>query len=224
MRRIVSIGLALASILAISATAAQTASATTLTLSELGVPLAPGSSIEIYGRDNVFVHTSVENIECVEHFHLRSGLGVSVVKNPGFYTTPLEVFATTGSLNREEHCRTGPTNKWGFAFLVLGRGTLRLRSDGKATMGNPATLVLLTERDEGHRPLVCNYKTYQLSGSNNATSIPEPLQVTLGHKMGLNNAVENQGRCPKNIELSVVMPFTIDVEGNEGGIEEQLTP
>ena len=59
MRRTVSIGLAL-SVLAISATAAQTASAATLTLSDVEGVLPTGYSFLLYGEDNVFIHTSAE--------------------------------------------------------------------------------------------------------------------------------------------------------------------
>jgi hypothetical protein len=225
MRRRMSIGLALASVLAIGATAARTASAKTLTLSDGGVALAPGYAFEMFGRANVHIHTSVGDIDCLQETkQLRSALLVSVIKNPGFYATPLEVKGTTGPLNGEEQCRTGPTNKWGFANVRLGGGTLRLRASGKATMGHPANLFFRTERDEGFQPLSCHYKTYQLSGSNNATATPEPLNVTLGHKLGLNTAVQNEGRCPKNLELSLFFPSTIDEETEEGRIDEQLTP
>jgi hypothetical protein len=218
MRRMMSIGLALASVLAISATAAQTASAKTLTLSDFEEGVLPvGFRSFIYGKDNVVVHTSVGDIECVEHLHSQSGLLFSVLKNPGFYATPLEVTGTTGSLNSEESCRTGPTNKWGFAALHLGGGILRLRASGKATFG-PVRLFIQTERDEGKAPLECFYKTYWLTGSNNATSSPERLSVTLGHKLRLNTAAANQGACPGRAELSIYLPSTSE------GIEEQLTP
>src|SRR5258707_12157656 len=117
MRRMVSICLALASVLAIGATAAQTALAR-LTLSN-GAPLAPGYRFEIYGRQNVFIPTPINNIECIEEPSLRSGLFVKVLANEGIYGDSLEVIEPTGALGGGELCRTPPSNRWGRAQVIV---------------------------------------------------------------------------------------------------------
>jgi hypothetical protein len=223
MRRLGSIGLGLACALTMSAVLAQAAPAAKLTLSnhEIALPAGELSLFEIYDHDNVFVRTSVGDIECTKDSYASNGLLATVMTNSKA-TDELELERTTGALAREVDCYTTPSEtiySLGYADVSLGwRDALKLRANGKATI-KPANLFIFTEKYDLGPELECYFTAAQMTGSNTATASRAPLQLEFKHKFKLDKAASST-HCPKTAELEFWLFFTEDEEFG-GTIEEQ---
>jgi hypothetical protein len=207
MRRIKITGLAIVVMLAMSASAAGTASAAkvlTLIDGETGAPLPAGETIELTGEDNFLIHTSSGSITCKSPYN-NAGLELQVLTNSHLTD---ELLVQRGlKAWAEENCQS---ELFGNIFIYVDRGSLKLRSTGKATW-KEAGLVIGFERNR----IECGYSSHSLKGTNNATSSEEPLEVKFSdQKLKLNKGSSKE--CPKEAELTVSFPSA------EFPVEEQI--
>lgn len=212
-------GVTLTAMLLAGALAAGTASATVLTLSDAGTPLAPGGEFALFGDEgNVSVETPSEFLDC--EFSAAT-LFISVLTNSK-HSDSLEVQDTSGG--EGDPCESANGN----AFVMLGQlDRLTLRASGGATAG-PAGLVIEYEHvhyrerpghREGSEPVSCVYSAKKLTGTNTATATKQPLEVDVGAELKLSEVIashQSKGLCPKHASLDVSLP------GSEGAGERRI--
>jgi len=190
-------------VMVMSATATGTASAAKLTLSEGGVVLGPEHDLEALGS-NFYVETPAGEISCDR---LGDGLTSYVVTNSSA-TDELEVLETF--LDGEgEHC----TSFRGNAFPDLYTERLKLRANGKATLGAAVLLIIFELHDED-----CYYHTKMLKGTNTATPTLGPLRLEFNQELKLNKS-ESAKTCPKEAKMYFDLPSVFGEE--EEPVEEQ---
>jgi hypothetical protein len=219
MRGIRIIGSALAVALIVAANVTATASAAKLTLSEGGVALAVGSRFAISGVDNLFIETSIGDVECVDipEGAPTFGLYLEVITN----AKGTDELGVLGPVRDPEGCRGGPL---GHATVqAFGLGLLKVRATGQATEG-PVTFRIEWERGsgpEGHAE--CFFESAKLKGANDATVGPQVLGVEFNEqRLKLDRSFVNSGECPKTATMSFFLPSSLSEEREEDSIEEQI--
>jgi hypothetical protein len=223
MRRLTIAGLVLVVVLAVTATAASTASAKRLILIEEGGPaLSAGSEMRLDSR---------------EHFLITSN-GNSVGENdfqcelPAFEEIEMHGTLTgiagkkdTVRLNVEEEdevvlgpCEGDPglvfaSWRWGNEHMTLG-------ANGKATLRSVSIEVEFERFESPPRELRCSYFTKALSGGNAATQTRQLLAPIV-----FNDTLRRHDSpiaCPKAIHVSLSLTRIESETPKEGFVEEEL--
>jgi hypothetical protein len=220
MRRTTMLGLAAITVLAIGAVTAGSASAAKLTLTDHGEVLHPGYRFQIYGdlAEDFSFGTSDEDISECAGSREQDQTYVEVVSNsqPTDELKILSVesggyFQCVGYIGRTER------EARAFPYIYLG-GSIKLRASGRATM--PLTLGIEYEaREEEPR---CFYPSRKKPASNNATTSPQPLDISFNHELQVERA-DSTETCPKRSGLEMSLAHTLDYEGEEELIDEQVT-
>jgi hypothetical protein len=219
MRRATMLGFASVAALAISAIAVGSASAAKLTLTDHGEALKPGYEFQIYGNlpeDFSFPETSDGGglYEC-EGPRTEDQIDLEVVSNSQ-PTDELKIMSVEYEGIIQCVGTTTIREARAFPYIYEG-GSIKLRASGRATM--PLTLGIEYEaREEEPR---CFYPSRK-PASNNATTNPQPLDISFSHELRLARA-DSAKTCPKRAGLQMGLAHTYDYEGEEELIDEQIT-
>ncbi|MGO9321605.1 MAG: hypothetical protein ACLQBY_12500 [Solirubrobacteraceae bacterium] len=215
------LGLASGAVLAISAiTAAGSALAARLTLTDHGEVLHPGYRFEIYGdlpEDFSFETSDGGGLYECEGAREQDQVYLEVVSNSQ-PTDELKILSVEYGGNGIQ-CVGSTTIRGGRAFpYIYEGGSIKLRASGRATM--PLTLGIEYEaREEEPR---CFYPSRKKPASNNATTSPQPLDISFSHELRVERA-DSGKTCPKRAGLQMSLAHTYDYEGEEELIDEQVT-
>lgn len=212
MRRIKITGVALVAVLAMCATAAGTASAAKLTLSEGGVALPVGYRFEVFGRNNIFVHTPIGDILCNQNAGFEEGYGgltVEVLTNTAS-TAKLRVIGAFGMLRGLPSCRDSFEGFGRAAVILEEPGVLKLTSWGKATEG-PVRFLFRFERGQQ-----CYFTKSRLIGTSDATATRGSLAFGFSaQRLHLDKGFRSSEECPTEAELSASFDSTRNEEEEE---------
>jgi hypothetical protein len=220
MRRITIAGLVLVIVLAMSATAAGTASAKRLILrSEEGTALALGDELVLSGRENLAVYSTDGLLsECRTAEYQEMNVYATLDEVSGkkdtvrfFDREPLSAETQIGP------CESDDGNA--YAFFNWEHESLTLRANGKATL-RPVSIAVNFEGVDRIGELNCSYFKKALSGTNTATPTRQLLAVDLS---GTLKRHESSRACPKAIHMSLSLS-RVSVLGpiEEGFVEEEL--